>query len=148
MFNGVDLATFTMIYDTPPGKPDKEKLTIGTTLDPLFTSVTPPSGPLQIDKLGFESILNPPKSTIQNSTFNPNYHVVKNYNIVEYLSQAPCVMLALEVLQHCPRQCRTLLAAIIAIDPNSSNNITFNLDNLKSCLSHQLYFQINVVVHN
>jgi hypothetical protein len=57
-------------------------------------------------------------------------------------------MSALEVLQHCPSQRRTLLASIRAIDPESSNNITFNLDNYKSRLSHQLAFQIDVVVHN
>jgi hypothetical protein len=57
-------------------------------------------------------------------------------------------MSSLEVLQHFPSQHRTLLAAIRAIDPKSSNNITFNLDNFKSRLSHQLAFQIDVIVHN
>jgi hypothetical protein len=56
--------------------------------------------------------------------------------------------LLLEVLQHCPSQRRTLLATIGTIDPESSNNIMFNLDNFKSRLSHQLAFQIDVVVHN
>jgi hypothetical protein len=41
-----------------------------------------------------------------------------------------------------------LLSSIGTIDPESSNNITFNLDNFKSRLSHQLAFQIDVVVHN
>jgi hypothetical protein len=57
-------------------------------------------------------------------------------------------MSALEVLQYFPSQCRTLLAVIGAFDPESSRNITFNLDNFKSRLSHQLAFQIDVVVHN
>jgi len=56
----------------------------------------------------------------------------QNYNIVEDLAQAPCVMFSLEVLQHCPSQHRMLLDAIGAFDPESSNNITFNLDNYKS----------------
>jgi hypothetical protein len=64
MFNGVDLTTHTMTYDTPPGKPGKENVTIGTAPDPPSTSVTPPSGPLQIEKPSFDSILCPPKSTI------------------------------------------------------------------------------------
>jgi hypothetical protein len=64
------------------------------------------------------------------------------------LAQAPCVMFALEVLQHYPSQRRTLLASIGTFDPDSSNNITFKLDNFKSRLSHQLAFQIDVVVHN
>jgi hypothetical protein len=41
-----------------------------------------------------------------------------------------------------------LLAAIGTFDPESSNNIMFNLDDYKSRLSHQLAFQIDVVVHN
>jgi hypothetical protein len=132
MFNGIDLTTHTTTYDTPPRKPDKEKITTGNTLDPPSTSVTPLFGLLQIEKTTFYSILHPHKSTNQNLTFNPNSHVAQNYNIVEDLAQAPCTMLALEVLQHCPSQRRTLLESIGAIDPKSSNNITFNLDNLKS----------------
>jgi hypothetical protein len=57
-------------------------------------------------------------------------------------------MFALEVLYHYPSQHRMLLASISAFDPKSSNNIMFNLDNFMSRLSHQLAFQIDVVVHN
>jgi hypothetical protein len=57
-------------------------------------------------------------------------------------------MSALEVLQHCPSQRRMLLATIGAVDPESSNHIMFNLDNYASRLSHQLAFQVDVVVHN
>jgi hypothetical protein len=52
------------------------------------------------------------------------------------------VLCLLEVLQHCPSQRRTLLASIGAFDPDSSNNIMFNLDNFTSRLSHQLAFQL------
>jgi hypothetical protein len=57
-------------------------------------------------------------------------------------------MSTLEVLQHCPSQRRTLLAAIGAFDPKSSNKLTFNLDDHQPQLSHQLAFQIDVVVPN
>ena len=57
-------------------------------------------------------------------------------------------MSALEVLQHYPNQCRTLLAILGAVDTDSSNHIMFNLDNYASRLSHQLAFQVDVVVHN
>ena len=57
-------------------------------------------------------------------------------------------MSVLEVLQHYPSQCRMLLAAIGVFDPESSNNIMFNLDNFSPRLSHQLSFQVDVVVHN
>ena len=53
-----------MIYYTPPSKLDKEKVPTSTTVDPLPATVTPPSGPLQIEKPRFDSILHPPKSTI------------------------------------------------------------------------------------
>jgi hypothetical protein len=41
-----------------------------------------------------------------------------------------------------------LLTALGAVDPESSNQIMFNLDNYVSRLSHQLSFQVDVVVHN
>jgi hypothetical protein len=152
MFNGIDLTTHTTTYDTRD-KPDKEKVTNGTPLDSYPTSISPPSvippyGSLQIEKPTFDSILRTPKSTIRKSSFNSSSRAAQKYNIVEYLAQASCVMSSLEVLQHLPSQLRTFLASIGAIDLESSNNITFNLDNFKSQLSHQLAFQIDVVVHN
>jgi hypothetical protein len=152
MFNRINLTTRTTTYDTPI-KPDKPKPTNGSLPDPSPSSVSPPSAsppsrPLQIEKPSFDSILRPPKSTIWKSTFNPSSRAAQNYNIVEDLAQAPCAMSALEVLQHCPSQRRTLLAAIGAFDPESSNNLTFNLDDHQPRLSHQLAFQIDVVVHN
>jgi hypothetical protein len=64
MFNGIDLTTHTLTYDTHPTKIDKEKVTNGTTSNPPSTTITPPPGPLQIEKPAFDSILRPPKSTI------------------------------------------------------------------------------------
>jgi hypothetical protein len=132
IFNRINLTTHTMTYDTSI-KPDKMKTTNGSLPDPspsfvspLFAS--PPSRPLQIEKTSFDSILRPPNSTIWKSTFNPSSRAAQNYNIVEDLAQALCAMSALEFLQHCKNQCRTLLDAIGAFHPESSNNLTFNLD--------------------
>jgi hypothetical protein len=152
MFNGVNLTTRSVTYDTPV-KPDKLKTTNGSALDPLPSSanppsISPPSGPLHIEKPSFDSILHPPKSTIWKSTFNPNSRAAQNYNIVEDLAQALCAMFALEVLQHYPSQRRTLLASIGTFDLDSSNYLTFNLDDHQPRLSHQLSFQIDVVVQN
>jgi hypothetical protein len=151
MFNGIILTTLSKTYDTL-GNLDKGKITngIGTLPDPSPSSVSPSSvnplfGPLQIEKPTFKSILRPPKSTIRKSTFNPSSHATQNYNIVEDLAQALCVMSTLEVLQQCPSQCRMLLSTI---DPYLSNHIMFNLDNYMSRISHQLAFQVDVVVHN
>jgi hypothetical protein len=152
MFNGVNLTTRTATYDTLV-KPDKPKTANSSSPDSLPSSVNPPSvippsGPLQIEKPSFDSILPPPKSTIRKSIFNPNSRAAQNYNIVEDLAQAPCAMSTLEVIEHCPSQHRMLLAAIDAFDPESSNNLIFNLDDHQPRLSHQLAFQIDVVIHN
>jgi hypothetical protein len=152
MFKIINLTTHTTTYDTLI-KSDKSKPTNSSLPDPSISSVSPlsaspQSGPLQIKKPSFDSILCPPKSTIRKSTFNPSSRAAQNYNIVEDLAQAPCAMSSLEFLQHCPSQCRTLLAAINAFDPESSNNLMFNLDDHQHRISHQLDFQIDVVVHN
>jgi hypothetical protein len=55
-------------------------------------------------------------------------------------------MLALEVLQICPSQRRTLLLSIGAMDMEGSNLIMFNLDYFKERISHHLDFQIQVLV--
>ena len=98
MFNGINLTTHSKTYDTPSNH-DKGKYTngIGTLLDPSSSSVSipsvnPPSGPLQIEKPTFDSILRPPKSTIHKATFNPSSRAAQNYNIVEDLAQAPSAM--------------------------------------------------------
>jgi hypothetical protein len=101
MFNGINLTTRSKTYDTP-GNPEKGKDTngVGTLPDPSSSSfslplVNPPSGPLQIEKPTFESMLGPPKRTIHKATFNPSSRAAQNYNIVEDLAQAPCAMSAL-----------------------------------------------------
>jgi hypothetical protein len=55
-------------------------------------------------------------------------------------------MSALEVLQSCPAQRRSLLKVIGGIDPTDSNLIVFNLDDHIPRLPPQLAFQIQVVV--
>jgi hypothetical protein len=127
MFNGINLTTRSKTYDTL-GNPNKGKDTngVGTLPDPSSSSISFPSvntsyRPLQIEKPTFDSILCPPKSTIHKATFNPSSHTAQNYNIVEYLAQAPCAMSTLEVLQHCPSQRRMLLTSLGIVDPDSSN---------------------------
>jgi hypothetical protein len=78
MFNGINLNTCSKTYDTP-GNLDKGKDTnsTGTLSDPSpssisLPSVNPLSGPLQIEKPVFDSILHPPKRTIHKATFNPS----------------------------------------------------------------------------
>ncbi len=55
-------------------------------------------------------------------------------------------MSTLEVLQHCPSQSKTLLSALGAVDPATSNCIIFNLEHFKMRLPHNLAFQIHTTV--
>jgi hypothetical protein len=72
--------------------------------------------------------------------------VAQNYNIVEDLAHAPSVMSALEVLQTCPAQRKSLLKAIGGIDLTDMNLIVFDLEDHIPRLPPQLVFQIQVVV--
>ena len=51
-------------------------------------------------------------------------------------------MSTLEVLQSCPTQCKNLLIALGALDPDNTNLIHFNVKNYKYRLPHKLAFQI------
>ena len=53
-----------------------------------------------------------PKSVFKKALHNPNARAIANYSVVEYLSQIPCAMLALEVLQICLAQRDALLVAL------------------------------------
>lgn len=54
-------------------------------------------------------------------------------------------MSALEVLQTCPAQRKSLLSAIGGIDPQDSMIAIFDMEKSKPRLSHQLAFQVQVV---
>jgi hypothetical protein len=142
MFKKVNVTTRANTYDTSPG--DKPN---GKVVDEPYNSTPPPSSnPLQIEKPISDAMLHPAKSVIRKAIFNPNSHATKNYNIIEYLAQAPCAMSILEVIQHCPNQRRTLLSAIGEMDLEESNLITFNLDCFKERVSHHLAFQIQYFI--
>lgn len=65
--------------------------------------------PLHIEKPSSNITLRPPKATIKRERHNPNARVAQNYSTVKDLTQAPCAMSTLEVLQGCPTQCKALL---------------------------------------
>jgi hypothetical protein len=50
---------------------------------------------------------------------NPKARSAQNYNIVEDITQAPCAMSALEVLQTCPTQRNSLFTSIGAFEKSS-----------------------------
>ena len=71
-----------------------------------------PSLPLQIEKTLGETMTRIPKGTFKKAFHNPNARAAQNYSVMEDLSQTPCVMSALEVLQSYPSQRKDLLSAL------------------------------------
>jgi hypothetical protein len=71
-----------------------------------------PSLPLQIEKTLGETMTCIPKGAFKRASHNPNARASQNYSMVEDLSQTPCAMSALEVLQSCPSQRKALLTAL------------------------------------
>jgi hypothetical protein len=61
-----------------------------------------PSLPLQIKKTLGETMTCIPKGVFKKDSHNPNARVTQNYSVVDDLSQTPCAMSTLEVLQRCP----------------------------------------------
>ena len=61
-----------------------------------------PSLPLQIEKMLGEMMTRIPKGAFRKDSHNPNARAAQNYSVVEDLSQTPCAMSTLEVLQSCP----------------------------------------------
>jgi hypothetical protein len=61
-----------------------------------------PSVPLHIERTMGEAMTHIPKGAFKKALHNPNARATQNYSMVENLSQTPCVMFALEVLQSYP----------------------------------------------
>ena len=55
-------------------------------------------------------------------------------------------MSTMELLQSFPMRSKNVLSSLDALDPKNSNTITFNLENYKQIVSHQLAFQIAIKV--
>jgi hypothetical protein len=66
--------------------------------------------------------------------------------VVEYLSQTPCAMSSLEVLQSCPAQRKALLTALGSTETYNPGTIMLDTIDLKPRLSYHVAFQI-VVAH-
>ena len=66
-------------------------------------SIGETSNPLTIEK-PVETMPKIPKGVFKKALHNPNARDATNFSVVEYLSQTPCVMSSLEVLQICLAQ--------------------------------------------
>jgi hypothetical protein len=105
-----------------------------------------PSLPLHIKKTLGETMTHIPKGAFKKASHNPNARATQNYFVVEDLSQTPCAMSSLEVLQSCTAQRKALLTALGSIETCNPGNIMLDTSDLKPCLPYHVAFQI-VVAH-
>jgi hypothetical protein len=105
-----------------------------------------PSLPLQIERTLGETMTRIPKVAFKKSSHNPNARATQNYSMVEDLSQTPCGMSSLEVLQSCPAQRKALLTALGSTETCNSGTIMLDTTDLKPHLPYHVAFQI-VVAH-
>jgi hypothetical protein len=87
-----------------------------------------------------------PKGAFNKSSHNMNTRATQNYSMVEYLSQTPCAMSALVVLQSFPSQRKALLASLGSTETCNPGMIMIDMTDLKPHLPYHVVFQI-VVAH-
>ena len=135
MLSAINLQTHAKTYDSPTKKSIEKE-----------PPSSQPDGSLRTEKPTLDIMIRPPKAILRKKTHNPNTWETQYYSIVEDLTQAPCEISALEVLQTCHTQCKALLSTIDGLDPRESNLIAFDIEHYTPRLSHQLAFQIQVTV--
>jgi hypothetical protein len=99
-----------------------------------------PSLPLQIEKTLGETMIRIPKGVFKRASHNPNARATQNYSVVEDLSQTPCVMSALEVLQSCPTQRKALLTALGSTETCNLGTIMLDMTDLKPRFPYHVAF--------
>jgi hypothetical protein len=103
-----------------------------------------PSLPLHIEKTLGETMTHIPKGLFKRASHNPNTRATQNYSVVEDLSQTPCAMSALEVLQSCLTQRKALLTSLGSIETCNPGTIMLDMTDLKPRLPYHIAFQIVV----
>jgi hypothetical protein len=103
-----------------------------------------PFVPLQIKKMLGKTMTCIPKGAFKKDSHNPNMRAAQNYSMVEDLSQIPCAMSALEVLQSCPSLRKALLAALGSTMTCNLGIIILDTTKLKPHLPYHVVFQIVV----
>jgi hypothetical protein len=98
--------------------------------------------PLQIEKTLGETMTRVPKGAFKKASHNPNTRATHNYSVVEDLSQTPCAMSALEVLQRYPSQRKALLTSLGSTKTCNPGTIMLDTTNLKPRLPYHVVFQI------
>jgi hypothetical protein len=103
-----------------------------------------PSVPLQIEKTMGETMTCIPKGAFKKASHNPNVRAAQNYSVVEDLSQTPCMMSALEVLQSYPSQRKAMFDALGSTETCNLGTIMLDMTDLKPHLPYHVTFQIVV----
>jgi hypothetical protein len=85
-----------------------------------------------------------PKGAFKKASHNPNARATQNYSVVEDLSQTPCAMSTLEVLQSFPSQRKALLSTLGSAETCNLGMIILDTTNLKPHLPYHVAFQIVV----
>jgi hypothetical protein len=105
-----------------------------------------PSLPLHIEKTSGETMTCIPKGAFTKSSHNPNARAAQNYSVVEDLSQSPCAMSSLKVLQSYPAQRKVLLTTLGSTETCNLGTIKLDTIDLKPRLPYHVPFHI-VVAH-
>ena len=111
-----------------------------------MASASAQTAPLTISKMPIEpfpKIAKGPKS--QARKYSKAAH---NYSIVDDLAQSTAPMSTLEVFQSCQKQQKTLLSALVTIDPTDMRLMAFDLDKATPRLASIVTIQVPVLVHN
>jgi hypothetical protein len=99
-----------------------------------------PSLPLQIEKTLGETMTHIPKGAFKKASHNPNARAAQNYSLVENLSQTPCAMSSLEVLQSFPAQRKAFLTAMGSTETCNLGTIMLDTTDLKPRLPYHVAF--------
>jgi hypothetical protein len=85
-----------------------------------------------------------PKGAFKKASHNPKSRATQNYFVVEDLSQTPCAMSTLEVLQSYPTQRKALLTALGSTKTCNLGTIMLDTTDSKPRLPYHVAFQIVV----
>jgi hypothetical protein len=85
-----------------------------------------------------------PKGAFKTTSHNPNTRAAHNYYVVEYLSQTPCTMSTLEVLQSYPSQRKALLTTLGSTETCNPGTIMLDTTDLKPRPPYHIAFYIVV----
>jgi hypothetical protein len=96
--------------------------------------------PLQIEKMLGKKMTRIPKHAFKKASHNLDVRATHNYYVMEDLSQTPCAMSTLEVLQSCPSQKKALLTASGSTETCNLGTIMLDTTDLKPHMPYHVAF--------